>query len=730
MRLLALTSSLQAKVFGVIFALTFVLVAFLSTYFSARHIASERRGLESRALAYAHLLAEETESAVAFDDRETAREVFAAMSEDADVRALALYKAGGQLLQASGEASHMPAPEDIGLAPHLVALQGAIVAVAPVVSREGPRGVIVLELSTASLDLERARILNTSAFVGACVLVLGGLAAFGIGRSLARRLRVIAQATGAIAAGNLEHAPIVDASRDEVGQLARASNQMLENLRGLVAHIRDTAEKEQVRLDELVQQRTAELDARNKDLRLVLDHVAEGLFMVDAAGAIAKEHSLATEAWLGAPRPGDAVWSYVARTDPTAGRWLELAWPGLEEDILPLEAVLEQFPKRMRAGDLELELDYKPILDGDRVVTLLVVVSDVTSELARARSEEAQREMLSVFERVTKDRAGFLEFYGDAKQMLARILAAPPQMTTAVFRDVHTLKGNCAAYGLTSVASMCHALEARMLEAREAPSVLERQALARLWREVCAKIAGLLGEVAGDRLELPERERTAHLEAILNGTPRRELARTVAEWKHEATAERLARVAHQIEATARRLGKSVLVRTEPNDLRLDRASWATFWGSFVHVVRNAVDHGVEPEDSRREVGKSAQGTISLRTAREGGEWVVQIADDGPGIDWAALATKGEGLGMATATRADLVEVLFRDGVSTRTAATELSGRGVGMGAVRAECEARGGTVSVESEPGRGTAFSFRFPAATMGATLDLPRDLRSINPAA
>ncbi|MEY4513349.1 MAG: hypothetical protein RLZZ450_5471 [Pseudomonadota bacterium] len=103
------------------------------------------------------------------------------------------------------------------------------------------------------------------------------------------------------------------------------------------------------------------------------------------------------------------------------------------------------------------------------------------------------------------------------------------------------------------------------------------------------------------------------------------------------------------------------------------------------MVRNAVDHGLERG--------AAQGraTIYLSTKHQHGQLVVELSDNGRGVDWAKVARKAEEQGLARATRTDLVEALFSDGLSTRDEATEYSGRGVGMSAVRAECEARGGS---------------------------------------
>ncbi len=143
--------------------------------------------------------------------------------------------------------------------------------------------------------------------------------------------------------------------------------------------------------------------------------------------------------------------------------------------------------------------------------------------------------------------------------------------------------------------------------------------------------------------------------------------------------------------------------------------WSSFWSSFVHIVRNAVDHGLEEQDERVESGKSPNGNIDLATFTEDREFVVQIADDGRGVDWDAVIERAKEVGLSHATTGDLTEALFADGFTTRRTATQLSGRGIGMGAARRACEAHGGVARVISKRGQGTTVQFRFPLEAMGA---------------
>ena len=216
----AALESIQLKMFGVICALMLGLVAFLATYFPAQHVAAARRDLERKADTYARLVSRQVESEIAFDDQETAREVFEATATDEDVVSLGLYTAAGRPLHQVGEpttATSAPA----GAAPRIDRLPTRIRATIAVVSREGPRGTLVIELSTASLDVERARVRRAAVLAALPALALGLVAAWLVARSIGGRVRAVARVAAAVAAGDLSQPRLTDASADEVGQLAR-----------------------------------------------------------------------------------------------------------------------------------------------------------------------------------------------------------------------------------------------------------------------------------------------------------------------------------------------------------------------------------------------------------------------------------------------------------------------------------------------------------------------------
>jgi signal transduction histidine kinase len=698
---LRLFASLKLKIFGVIVAVTVSLVGFFVTYFPAVQVASARRAVEHKAEAYAQLIARQVEAAIAFNDVQSARDVFAA-AMDADVRALALYAEDGEVLAVMGALSGPLGAQRASEGPELEGRPGVIRCVAPVVSRQGPRGVLVIELSTRSFEDERDRSRRAAVLVGLVSLGVGLAAAWLIARTIGDRVRRITRATAAISGGDLTVKPLVDAAPDEIGQLARSVNEMVKRL------------GEKVRLDRLVAERGRELDQRHADMRLVLDHVNDGLVAVDRRGVLADERSAVLERWLGPVPAGATLWAYLAPIDANVSAWFEAAWDAVVDDVLPIEVALDQLPKEIRHQGAVFQLEYTPIFEGAALTRLLLVVSDVTSRVERELAEASERETSAVVERVVHCRSEFLEFFAEADELVAKIMRWPEGGELAeLLRAIHTLKGNAGLFGLKQTAALCHELESGAADTCEAPTEAQRAALGEMWARVSSFVGAFVNDPAGrqDRVEVDAQLLERLRSRIARGRPQRELLDLFASLTFEGAERWLERGADHARALAARLDKPGLaVHVEPNGVRFDAPAWAPFWAAFTHVIRNAVDHGIEGPDDRRRAGKPEHGTLTLRTRLVGAEVLVELTDDGRGIDWAAVARSAATAGIPSVTHQDLVEALFRDGMSTREAVTEWSGRGVGLAAVRSACRELGGAIAVRTEPGRGTTFELRMPS--------------------
>jgi len=162
-------------------------------------------------------------------------------------------------------------------------------------------------------------------------------------------------------------------------------------------------------------------------------------------------------------------------------------------------------------------------------------------------------------------------------------------------------------------------------------------------------------------------------------------------------------------------GKEVTLGIDGADTELDRSLIETIRDPLTHLVRNAVDHGIELPEVRLARGKSAAGKLSLRAYHESGQVTVEIRDDGGGIPVDAVRNKAVSRGLVTAEQAAMLpedrvlQFIFEPGFSTAAKVTDVSGRGVGMDVVRTNIEAIGGSVDIASRPGLGTIVRVRIP---------------------
>lgn len=182
-----------------------------------------------------------------------------------------------------------------------------------------------------------------------------------------------------------------------------------------------------------------------------------------------------------------------------------------------------------------------------------------------------------------------------------------------------------------------------------------------------------------------------------------------------------------------RLGKHVRLRTIGEGTELDKGLIEKIADPLVHLVRNSIDHGLEMPDVRRDAGKDETGTITLAASHQGGHIVIEVSDDGRGLNRDKILAKALERGLAVPdnpTDAQVWDLIFQPGFSTADAVTDLSGRGVGMDVVRRNIQALGGEVQLESRAGNGTRVLIRLPltlaildgmtVAVAGETVILP----------
>lgn len=340
-----------------------------------------------------------------------------------------------------------------------------------------------------------------------------------------------------------------------------------------------------------------------------------------------------------------------------------------------------------------------------------------------------------------------------------------PQLVAEIFREVHTLKGSAAVAGLPDVSTQAHGMEEIVDELRRGARSASADVIDDLLRgtdELKRVICGATATsteaarqqpaaddsparpappradagsvlVSMDRLDelirLVGESATAHLRVGRMLTERfgvdpasiaefGELSRSVNDLQDRAMRTRMvpiATITDQLQRAARDLarsqGKKLRWEVRGTETELDRGVLGRLAESLVHIVRNAVDHGLEAPDERRAAGKPESGTICLHAMQLGSEVIIAISDDGRGVDIPAVRQQAvrQGLDIDALTDEEALELIFLGGLSTSRFVTDVSGRGVGLDVVRANVEAAHGRVEVRSEPAAGSEFRVVVP---------------------
>ena len=177
----------------------------------------------------------------------------------------------------------------------------------------------------------------------------------------------------------------------------------------------------------------------------------------------------------------------------------------------------------------------------------------------------------------------------------------------------------------------------------------------------------------------------------------------------------LGELPRMVAETSTMIGKEIDYRSVGSEILMDKAILEKLNDPIIHLVRNAVDHGVETPEQRREAGKDPTGTITVSCTSEGGNIIIRIRDDGRGIDYQQIKRRALERGLVSETDVnelgenEILSFIFMPGFSTKDAVTELSGRGVGLDIVRFNIDKVKGKISVSSTPGEGTAFTIAVP---------------------
>jgi two-component system chemotaxis sensor kinase CheA len=459
-------------------------------------------------------------------------------------------------------------------------------------------------------------------------------------------------------------------------------------------------------LERRVEARTAELSSALGRIRLLLDSTADALIAVTPDGRVEGAPSRAALGWFGPPADRASAWLFGS-TD--AAVVFDLLLPEIVEDVMPFELLADQLPQRIERNGSAWALTYRRIDAADgALLALLLVVRDVTAEEAARRADAERAEQQVVIASALADTATFGRTLQELRALVGRVASGSSPLERA--RTLHTLKGSAAVAGFASVARAVHDVEDELALGRTWSERLEER-VGVAWARAEGWLRPFAHLFEGGKLDVRDTDLRRLEDQLASGDSSPRVRELVAAWRRPRLEPMLRRLAEHAERVALRLGRSVepVIRCDA-DVRVADEQLEVLWGALVHVVRNAVDHGLEAPEDRVGSGKPPTGSLRIEAWESRTHTWITVRDDGRGIDWERVREKGKKAGLRVSTDEDLRRALFADGFTTRDEVTELSGRGVGLSAVRSACDASGVTLELASDRGVGTVWSFGVPA--------------------
>lgn len=306
-----------------------------------------------------------------------------------------------------------------------------------------------------------------------------------------------------------------------------------------------------------------------------------------------------------------------------------------------------------------------------------------------------------------------------------------------IFRNVHTIKGMAAAMGFTEMTHLTHVLEDVLDLTRKGKRMLTTELLELLIRS-CAVLSEMVDDISSGGSGAPDTECTAALATAVHSArsmykgweegAQNSLYRTVKlcgkksdvlkeEFLHRKVPLHILfnQCAQMVYETAQTLGKEARLTTEGGDIALEYTQIIALNELMIHLLRNALTHGIEFSHERVAKGKSRMGEIGIFAHCERDSLFIIVTDDGAGIDTDSIRRQATAQGLLTPaeaqhfTDAQILWLIALPGFTTVSQVTEFSGRGVGMDAVYKKITALSGELTIETHPDRGVSFKIRLP---------------------
>jgi two-component system, chemotaxis family, sensor kinase CheA len=487
----------------------------------------------------------------------------------------------------------------------------------------------------------------------------------------------------------------------------------------------------QISADDLMKA-NAELENLNLSINAMLDGLGQGLLFFDKSGICSLVHSKACLTLLEINPAGQHIADVLkAKGDERKNivDWVDLVFSS--GSALSFDDMMEIAPSSYsHSADYYIKLEYRPLFDADgNIKNILVIATDLTKEqLAKKQVEENLSKAMATI-RIARNRNYFLRFIAQFREIFMESDFTDLKTTDPNFaqfkRDVHTIKGLSGTFHLDSLTKVLHAFESDLNAAEGDIDDLLMDYYYKLNEnfnvsvQFAKTILGTEFESYGSSVSVQNKKIFSLADEIKQkieaGVNAEEISKTLIQSLIAVPVREIfANFNLQLQELADRSGKMVnnCLFVGENFVVLPE-KYEGVVSSLVHVARNIIDHAIDEPEVRAQFGKLPKGYITVQTEKVGDNFTITISDDGNGIDTdilrIKLAERIDQRELDAKSDEELIQHIFDDNISTKDSVSELSGRGVGMSAVKSEVEKLGGKVLVKSQLGKGTQLHMTMP---------------------
>jgi HAMP domain-containing protein len=566
--------------------------------------------------------------------------------------------------------------------------------------------------------------------------------------------------------GSVGNVTFEDSDLEFASSVARLLVITIKNIR-----MREVIEEQNRTLEQKVEERTQALQEKTNDILNMMQNMHQGLFTIMEGGVIHHEYAAYLEAILETDKIANRNFMDLLFNSCNLGSDRLNQVETAVEALLGSDEMMFDFNSHLLANEIVvslegdrtkiLELDWDPIiLDGD-IDKIMVTVRDVTAlKELQAEAEEQKRELEIIGHILSVDNAKFSEFINTSYQFInecRELIKSTPEkdldVVATLFRNMHTVKGNARTFGFNYVTNSVHNVENTYDELRkeedkvwDQDQLLQELKLAEVDVERYKNVArDKLGRGVDDESDEAsavaaiDQEKVAQLMSsiekldLVNLPEEAKLCfkdtyQTLLSFDAKPIEEAIQPVLESAESLSKELEKPTPEMVlDSGGIYIKSSAHNMLNNIFMHVFRNAIDHGIETPQVRLEKGKNEKGEITLNTVKGDGFIELVVKDDGKGLAISRLYQKAVEDGVFSEgerpAAAEIANLIFGSGFSTAEQITEVSGRGVGMDAVKRFLEEEGGSIQVALDEGDEMA-DFR----TFATKIKLPERFYVVSP--